>query len=124
MLEGPQEGRNDPSPNPYRRGSGKPTQSYTGQHTLILANKVQGSAGKKVTHRNKFPGPREPRSHVKNDKLEGLQEQVLVSPQRNTWPLLFVETPPILALALNIILVKTLLFFLGPLPTTKHQDWS
>lgn len=46
MLEGPQEGRNDPSPNPYHRESGKPTHSYTGQHTLILVNKVQGSAGK------------------------------------------------------------------------------
>lgn len=31
---------------------------------------------------------------MKNDKLEGLQEQVLASPQRNTLPLLFVETPP------------------------------
>lgn len=39
------EGRSDPSPNPYRPGSGKPTHSYTGQHIFILANKVQGSTG-------------------------------------------------------------------------------
>lgn len=60
---------------------------------------------------------------MKNDKLERLQEQVLASPQRYAASALR-GNAPILALALNNILIKTLLFFLRPLPTPKHQDWS
>lgn len=85
----------------------------THPHTGGKAGAGAGGEGE-GTHLNKFPGPREPSSHVKIDSGDSRSRSQ--PPPGEIHSLCSPGNAPILALALNIIRIKTL-------PTPKHQGW-